>query len=143
APFIQDPARLKLKDPEISPTNRWLLERVGSLAASVMLQWVEQATLSVLERSKAYGLLPDPNRDYGSLEGYCAATVDEAFDVAIRSKSFLLTDLGHLKMAGQNVIIPEELFDVWPAEQATVLFDDASRPALSRHISASDKEKLV
>src|SRR5208282_4152270 len=42
APFIQDPARLKIKDPETSPTNRWLLERVGSLAASVMLQWIEQ-----------------------------------------------------------------------------------------------------
>ena len=25
APFIQDPARLKIKDPETSPTNRWLL----------------------------------------------------------------------------------------------------------------------
>jgi hypothetical protein len=29
APFIQDPARLKIKDPETSPTNRWLLDRVG------------------------------------------------------------------------------------------------------------------
>jgi hypothetical protein len=35
APFIQGPARLKIKDPEISPTNRWLLERVGKLAAFV------------------------------------------------------------------------------------------------------------
>ena len=33
APFIQDPARLKIKDPETSPTNRWLLERAGRLAA--------------------------------------------------------------------------------------------------------------
>ena len=28
APFIQDPARLKIKDPETSPTNRWLLDRL-------------------------------------------------------------------------------------------------------------------
>ena len=40
APFIQDPARLKIKDPETSPTNRWLLERVGQLAATVMLEWL-------------------------------------------------------------------------------------------------------
>ena len=33
APFIQDPARMRIKDPETSPTNQWLLERTGRLAA--------------------------------------------------------------------------------------------------------------
>ena len=40
APFIQDPARLKIKDPSISPTNRWLLERAGALAAKAMVEWL-------------------------------------------------------------------------------------------------------
>ena len=31
APFIQDPARLKIKAVETSPTNRWLLYRLGKL----------------------------------------------------------------------------------------------------------------
>ena len=30
APLIQDPARLEDKDPTISPTNRWLLQRAGT-----------------------------------------------------------------------------------------------------------------
>ena len=63
APFIQDSARLKIKELVISPTNRWLLERVGKLAASVMLQWIRQENVSVAERSRAYRLFPDVDRD--------------------------------------------------------------------------------
>jgi len=33
-----NPARLKIKDPETSPTNRWLLERAGQVAATVLLE---------------------------------------------------------------------------------------------------------
>ena len=65
APFIQDPARLKIKDPETSPTNRWLLERVGTLAASATLRWLGQAEtdLPTVERARAYGLFPDVDRE--------------------------------------------------------------------------------
>ena len=41
-PFIEDPARLKIKDPETSPTNRWLLNRSGELAASAMMEWLDR-----------------------------------------------------------------------------------------------------
>ncbi|MBU4372687.1 MAG: ATP-binding protein [Proteobacteria bacterium] len=143
APFIQDPARLKIKDPETSPTNRWLLERIGLLAASVMLQWLECTSVSLAERSCAYGLFPDVDRDDNSLEGLCAATVEEAFDTSIESKAFLLTGVGELRPAGQSVVIPEPLFDVWPAEQASVLLDDAGRPAFSYYVSENDTEKLI
>ena len=57
APFIQDPARLKIKDPETSPTNRWLLERVGRLAAAVMLEWLTPSTGAVAARADAYSCL--------------------------------------------------------------------------------------
>lgn len=143
APFIQDPARLKIKDPETSPTNRWLLERIGLLAASVMMQWLELTDANLAERSSAYGLLPDVDREDVSLEGMCATTVEKAFDVAIEGKNFLLTDIGELIMAGKSVIIPDQILDVWPAEQASALFDSAGRPAFSRHVSDNDKEKLI
>ncbi len=69
APFIQDPARLKIKDVEMSPTNCWLLNRIGTLAASAMLQWLNQTDSQTIERAPAYGLLPDVDREKQSLEG--------------------------------------------------------------------------
>src|SRR5207253_2264129 len=69
APFIQDPARLKIKDPETSPTNRWLLERSGKLAASSMLRWLGQPGTSLADRASAYGLFPDVDRENSSVEG--------------------------------------------------------------------------
>jgi hypothetical protein len=143
APFIQDPARLKIKDPETSPTNRWLLERVGSLAASVTLKWLQAPNASLVERSRAYALFPDVDRDDNTLEGTCATTVEETFDDAIDGHCFLLTNEGELRPSGQSVIFPEEMFDVWPAKQVASLLDSASRPPLSRHVSGSDRDKLV
>lgn len=143
APFIQDPARLKIKDPETSPTNRWLLERVGALAASVMLRWLRDANASVVERSRAYELFPDIVRDDNSLEGTCTTTVEETFSGAIEGQAFLLDNDGELRPGGQSVIFPEEMFDVWPAEQVASLLDGASRPALSRYVSVANSEKLV
>lgn len=142
APFIQDPARMKIKDPETSPTNRWLLDRIGSLAGSVMLGWVEQQA-SIAERSRAYGLFPDVKSDDGSLPATCAAIVEEAFDAAIKGKLFVLTNRGELKPSGQSVAIPDELFEIWPDEQAAALLDSANRPAFTRHVSDSDCRKLV
>lgn len=52
APFVQDPARLKIKDPEMSPTNRWLLERAGKLTGSAMLRWLDRAGTSLDERAR-------------------------------------------------------------------------------------------
>ncbi|MFD2497604.1 hypothetical protein ACFSTI_00375 [Rhizorhabdus histidinilytica] len=72
APFIQDPARLKIKDPETSPTNRWLLNRAGELAASAMMEWLGQTRTSARDRADAYGLLPDVDREATTLEGRAA-----------------------------------------------------------------------
>ena len=83
APFIQDPARFKIKDPEISPTNRRLLERVGGLAASVMLGSLGQSELDPAERAQAYNVFPDVDREDSSLEGSCGATVEKAFERAL------------------------------------------------------------
>lgn len=143
APFIQDPARLKIKDPETSPTNRWLLERVGKLAASVMMQWLNKSAIDQAERARAYALFSDVDQDDNSLEGVCASIVEKTFEAEIADAAYLLSNEGVLTLANQSVAIPEELFSVWLADQVADILDEAGRPALSRHISYADKKKLL
>ena len=143
APFIQDPARLKIKDPETSPTNRWLLKRVGELAASAMMDWLEQAKCGARDRADAYGLLPDVDREATTLEGSCAAIVELAFGDVIDDRPILLTEDGGLVAAKSAIVVPQPIFDIWPAEQAIALLDAKSRPALCQHVSAKDRTKLV
>ena len=143
APFIQDPARLKIKDPETSPTNRWLLKRAGELAASAMVEWLEQTRTSPRDRADAYGLLPDVDRDASTLEGSCAALVELAFADAITERPILLTEEGELVAAEAAIVVPLPILDIWPAEQAMALLDQKSRPALCRHVAAKDRTKLV
>lgn len=143
APFIQDPARLKIKDPETSPTNRWLLNRAGELAASAMTEWLEQIKTSARDRADAYGLLPDVDREATTLEGSCGAIVELAFDEAIDDRSILLTENGQLVAANGAIAVPQPIFDIWPADQAIALLDTKSRPALCQHVSFKDRAKLV
>ncbi len=143
APFIQDPARLKIKDPETSPTNRWLLERAGKLAASAMLHWLADGSAALVERARAYGLLPDVDREDSSLEGVCGTVVEEAFAEAIDNKELLLTEGGKLVPEKQSVIVPRAVLNVWPAAQAAALLDAEGRPALCHNVDALDKKKLL
>lgn len=143
APFIQDPVRLKIKDPETSPTNRWLLQRVGRLAATVMLKWLSQSGSDPIERAKAYDLMPDVDHDDNSLEGVCATIVEKEFAKVIEGKEFLLTDEGDMVLSKQSIIIPDEIIDVWSSSQATAFLDDEERPVLSRHVSIKNRKKLL
>ena len=143
APLIQDPARLKIKDPTISPTNRWLLQRAGQLAASAMLNWLGQSGLPVEERAIAYGLFPDVNRDNSSLERVCGTIVEEAFEEAIEGRPLLLTTNGHLTPANKSVGVPVEIAAIWPPGQAAALLDEKKRPALCQQIKTADCKKLL
>ncbi len=143
APFIQDPARLKIKDPETSPTNRWLLARAGQFAATLMLQWIGNTASSLKDRSCAYEIMPNVNRDDRSLQGICATTVELAFADAIADQCVLLTDLGETKPAGKCVIVPEQLLEIWSQEQLSAMLDPSSRPAFSRHVAGRDRQKLI
>lgn len=142
APFIQDPARLKIKDPETSPTNRWLLERAGRLAAEVMLDWLGNPKLHAEERASAYDMMPDVDRSSNALDGVCGAIVEKSFEDAIQERDLLLTDGGHLADKDHAVVLPKEIFEVWPQEQATALFDEQGREPLSKHITAKNISKL-
>lgn len=143
APFIQDPARLKIKDPETSPTNRWLLDRAGALAAHAMLDWLSLKSISLKDRSVAYGLLPDVDANDASLEGTCGALVEDAFRTTIENKPILLTDTGEITEANAAIVIPETLREIWPDADLSSLFDAAARPLFSRHVTQQDVQKLI
>jgi hypothetical protein len=142
APFVQDPARMKIKDPETSPTNRWLLERCGALAAGAMLGWLGAGDSPEVERARAYGLLPDVDRDASSLEGVCAAIVEQSFADAIAGCAVLLSETGELRSSKECVVIPPTIHDVWSPTAVAARFDKMGRPSLSAHVAVSDRRKL-
>lgn len=143
APFVQDPARLKIKDPDISPNNRWLLSRAGELAAHAMMAWVSNDKLDVERRTQAYRLLSDVDREDSSLEGSCAAIVEEAIDDTIRKSKFLIAETGDLASWGECRAVPDLLLNVWSNDQVASFFTDQKHPILSRHVSIADRQKLI
>ena len=142
APFIQDPARLKIKDPETSPTNRWLLERAGRLAAEIMLDWLDNPKPRPEAKASAYDMMPDIDRNCNALDGGCGAIVEKSFEDAIQERDLLLTDGGHLADKDHAVVFPKEIFEVWPKAQATALFGEQGREPLSKHITDKNITKL-
>jgi hypothetical protein len=143
APFIQDPARLKIKNPEISPTNRWLLRRVGNLAAETTLSWLARSDMSLGERAAAYQLLPDVNRLDNTLEGSCATIVETAFEKRIQGFPFLLGEEGELAAWQKSTAIPHVLLDVWSPGQVKTCFLAADRSILCNEIQTTDRRKLL
>ncbi|MEQ8354151.1 MAG: hypothetical protein RH942_01325 [Kiloniellaceae bacterium] len=143
APFIAKPDRDDIKDPAISPTNRWLLQRAGKLAASAMLCWLNAEKMPPNEQARAYGLVPDVNRGDNSLEGDCGAIVEKSFEEAISDAAVLLTEDGKLVGGGASIIVPEAILDVWSPTQVTKLIDEKARSPLSRHVSEDDRDKLL
>jgi hypothetical protein len=79
APFVQDPARMAIKEPSISSTNEWLLRRLGELAAKAMLVWLETTELPLDQRAEAYRLLLPTTTSQGGLGGDCAALIRAGF----------------------------------------------------------------
>lgn len=142
APFVQDPARLKIKEPEASPTNRWLLRRIGRLAAESLLQWLRNDALDIELRAAAYDVLPDVDRGATSLAGSIAAHVENACAEALGDEAVVLTETGDLADDGQCISIPGELRDIWQPEQVSRLFDERGRPALNRNVNAASERKL-
>lgn len=144
APFIQDPARLKIKDPEISFTNRWLLERIGRLAAQTMLQWLESENLDLLERAKSYDLMPGSDGQDNTLEYSCKMVIEKAFLSVVQGQPYVLTDKGDLTLSGKSAIVPEILWDIWSdAQIAEILKEEGESPLLlSRYVNEINRTKL-
>lgn len=144
APFLQDPARVKLKDPETSPTNRWLLKRIGVLAGTILLEWLRRADLEPEDKVAAYGILPLKDPLDNSIEGVAELIVTNAIEEILDRQRFVLTEDGQLVGKGEAIVLPEPIHDVWTPDQASLLFDSAiRRSVLSKSIRTSDKSKLV
>ncbi len=143
APFVQDPARMKIKDPEISPTNRWLLERIGRLAATSMIAWLRNENSPQAEKANAYSWLPKDEYNDAELEGICADIVTRSFIEEIEGEQILLTESGDLVMSDRCVAIPSPLFDVWSSDQVSEIFDEQKRPAFCQAVSEENKSKLT
>lgn len=133
APFVQDPARLKIKELEISPTNRWLLERIGQLAADVLLSWVSNITLPAERRTNAYMLLvqsPAPKEDSATqisdrVERLVASTMART----LAGKPFLIDSEGDLIAPGLVYSVDPEIQEIWSSQQILALMG-ATRGAL-------------
>lgn len=143
APFMQDPARHGIKDPRVSPVNRWLLERLGELAGSALVTWLSNAALDEQRRADCYGLLPDVNARGKSLGDLCGQIVQGAALGVLRDKPLLLADGGDVHNAEECVALPPELLDAWPAGEAAQNLGEGGQVALSRYVAARDREKLA
>ena len=142
-PFIQDPTRYKIKSVASSPTNRWLLERAGRLAAEVLVRWLQHPDLPLADRARAYDIMPDVDRSDTSLEGACAKIVKEAFEEDIQEREIALTEGGECVASNDAIIIPPAIFDAWPQEQAISFFDEERREPLAHAISKTNLEKIL
>ena len=143
APFIQDPARMNIKDPALSPTNGWLLKRAGELAADAMRAWVGEESLPIEERCHGYRLLPDVVREDRTLGGRCGTIVEKSFEARTEGTSFLLTEISTLESSGKCLVVPGELLEVWSPPQVSTGFSLDNLPPLSRHVSERDQDKLI
>jgi len=143
APFLQDPARLQVKEPARSPTNRWLLNRIGRLAAGAMLAWLENPALTIGERAAAYGLMPFPVSSEGTLAQEVQARVERAFAAEIHGRAVVLTAAGDLVDARQAIVVDPVLFDVWGEDGIAEVLADRTVRVASPHVSDAHIERLV
>ena len=133
---------MRIKDPETSPTNQWLLERTGRLAASAMLAWLGNDALAIEERARAYDLLSNVDRSDNSLEGVCSTIAEEALVEALSESDVVFTHAGSLVADNEAVHVPDVLLDIWPAQKVIEYFDPQSRAPLCPHVSESNRAKL-
>lgn len=140
APFIQPPDRSEIKPPEESPTNRWLLKRIGKLAARAMHAWLEQ-DMPLDERAGAYGLLPGNTPGSNSTASKCGDCIREAFRTTTDGSNMLLVEDGSL--VSDCIMVPREILESWTPKQASMLLDKGRRPILYHKIKLDNQKKLL
>jgi len=143
APFIQDPARYKIKDPSISPTNRWLLKRIGRLAADAIQEWVGNAALSAEVRAMAYRLVPDKHKESNELDEVVETIIASAFLEVLANRPVVLTSRGEVVQAGLAIRIPSPLHNVWNDDQLEMVLHPEIRPFLSGCVAKEHADLLV
>lgn len=142
APFVQDPARTGIKDPVISPTNRWLLKRLGNLAAQAMGQWLGASKLSMSDRAKAYDLLPEPGDGGDTIAGECESLVKSAF-VEGAPDALLLTVDGQISSHECCIAPPADLYAIWTASELLQVFGGEGKTVLAAEVESSQRQRLA
>jgi hypothetical protein len=136
APFVQDPARMGIKDPSISPTNRWLLERVGRLATESMREWLSQEQCNQVERAEAYCLLPDRRIESEDC-GRCICSVIAEYlmehPVLFESEGSLVTNC---------FVPPYPFYDIWDPDQIAIFAGSDYNAVLCQSICSDYRERL-
>lgn len=144
APFLQDPARQRIKEPEVSACNRWLLERAGKLGGEAMAVWLQNDQLPAERRADAYELLREPVADAANLTTATTVEVMDAMLAAVNAKPVLLTTENTIAPIGRCVALPLELYEVWEAKDLKSVFANTARhllsPAVKRRASDALKE---
>ncbi|NLE74229.1 MAG: hypothetical protein GX604_06345 [Actinobacteria bacterium] len=143
APFIQDPARERIKEPSTSPTNRWLLERIGRLLSDALLAWLGQPALSLDDRARAYSLLP-PLLQTGStsLAEECSSIMSRAFQKGLQGRAVLLCADGSLQMTDSVAALPSEVVATWGRDTALDLFSPGKTALLADEVDLQQRERL-
>ena len=143
APFIQDPARTAIKDPSTSPTNAWLLKRIGILAAESLLSWLQRDDLGMADRAKAYELLPElVPLNTGLLSGIATHLILEAFRGKIEREKLLLCSDGRLDSLQHTARLPGPVIDTWGVEESRLLFSPDKRSVLARQVGTGAMARL-
>jgi len=142
-PFIQDPARKEIKHPATSPTNQWLLQRIGALAANTMIAWLENRDLGIEERARAYDFLPSLSAEGSGLNQACTEIVLEELRKHIKTNSnILLTQDNTLSTKENTIAMPEAITKTWPLEQALTIFALHKKKVLAQNIAEKSLESL-
>ncbi len=143
APFIQDPARMKIKDPSISATNRWILAKVGKHAARVMLEWLGNRSLGIDKRAEAYSLLPEMLDSPTTVEETCQSMIAEAFYTEIADHPCILTVSGELVRPSNVISVPQILFEIWDYKEILRLVESEGNMVLSDHVTGKCRNSLI
>jgi hypothetical protein len=142
APFLQDPARQKIKEPEVSPCNRWLLDRAGRLAGEAMAAWLEKDGFTPANRAGAYKLLRGPINDAADLTTSATKQVMDAMLGAVEERPILLTAADKLVEVGECTALPSTLHEVWEGKALTQVFAKTAKHFLSPAVGRAAREAL-
>jgi hypothetical protein len=141
-PFLQNPDRTAIKDPEASACNRWLLERAGRLAGEAMAAWVGKEHLSMESRAGAYRLLRGPVADAADLATSATKLVMDAMLGAVEDRPILLTTEEKLAEIGECTALPAELHEVWERKDLKGVFAKAAKHLLSGVVGSATCQAL-
>jgi hypothetical protein len=142
APFVQDPARTGIKSPSRSTTNRWLLSRVGDLAAESMQKWLSNRSLKQSAAADAYRILPHPKPGTTSDFG-CSKLVSDRFAAFCQNTAVCLTTDGRVVANGSCCVPPRELYQVWSTKQIADFLGWKTADVLAAEVSDAARGVLA